>query len=432
MAAESLERTFFLLHSSSATARRSSAFHGVLTMSAIAWMDHTESDKRRMLAVIDLFREQDTVDELGMSAVWDAFADLLFPGTGTVQTGARYFLFVPWTFQVAEAQRVPAARAKAAVRRLEVKLIGSLLAGGSGQIGIIGSQAGGNLRRMPSAIYWSGLGRLGIRRFQGSAEQVFRSFDDLHRSAKHTTRDDDGELTEPALRLWDRHLPPVPEGFPDVPLRLELSVDEAEFLRDRIHDSAPDSLLNVLLDPTISLGRVDLPWHHPRLGRFPADVRLSLHHAQRFSEALHGAALLYNLLLARAKGVPEWTEHYEERLSRWSKSLSDQGTAHAGWDREQLWAMVGAARRVHPLAHRFVEDWCDLLTRDGFAIDGNKRAEALLTARERQLKGPLARIGNPRALDKWTGASGDRQYEFRWRSARRVLDDIRAGLLSGA
>lgn len=51
-------------------------------------MDHTESDKRRMLAVIDLFREQDTVDEFGMSAVWDAFADLLFPGTGTVQTGA--------------------------------------------------------------------------------------------------------------------------------------------------------------------------------------------------------------------------------------------------------------------------------------------------------------------------------------------------------
>jgi hypothetical protein len=83
-------------------------------------MDHTESDKRRMLAVIDLFREQDTIDELGLSAVWDAFADVLFPGTGTVQTRARYFLFVPWIFQAAEAQRVPSARARATVRRLEV------------------------------------------------------------------------------------------------------------------------------------------------------------------------------------------------------------------------------------------------------------------------------------------------------------------------
>ena len=34
-----------------------------------------------MLAVIDLFRNQDTVDELGMSAVWDAFADLISAGT---------------------------------------------------------------------------------------------------------------------------------------------------------------------------------------------------------------------------------------------------------------------------------------------------------------------------------------------------------------
>src|SRR5579863_4586568 len=125
-----------------------------------------ESDKRRMLAVIDLFREQDTIDELGLSAAWDAFADLLFPGTGTVQTRARYFLFVPWIFQLAEAQRVPSAKARATVRRLEVVLIGSLLAGGANQQGIIGSQAGAQLRRMPSAIYWSGLARLGIRRFQ--------------------------------------------------------------------------------------------------------------------------------------------------------------------------------------------------------------------------------------------------------------------------
>lgn len=58
-------------------------------MSAIAWLDHTEADKPRMLAVIDLFREQDTVDELGLSAVWDVFADLLFPGTGTECVATR-------------------------------------------------------------------------------------------------------------------------------------------------------------------------------------------------------------------------------------------------------------------------------------------------------------------------------------------------------
>ena len=41
-----------------------------------------------MLTIIDLFRERDTIDELGLQAIWDAFAELLFPGTGTVQTRA--------------------------------------------------------------------------------------------------------------------------------------------------------------------------------------------------------------------------------------------------------------------------------------------------------------------------------------------------------
>src|SRR5581483_3213170 len=126
--------------------------------------------------------------------------------------------------------------------------------------------------------------------------------------------------------------------------------------------------------------------------------------------------------------IPEWGHQYEERTAEWTAIMDAQGNAHAGWDRHHLWALVGQARRVHPFAHRFVEDWCDLLTRDGFEIAANGRARALVTARERQLKGPLARIGNPRALDQWTGASGDRQYEFRWRAARRILEDIRTAL----
>ncbi len=48
-------------------------------------------------------------------------------------------------------------------------------------------------------------------------------------------------------------------------------------------------------------------------------------------------------------------------------------------------AMHGAVRRVHPLAYRFVEDWCGLLAHEGFDIVDNPRAAALVGARERQL-----------------------------------------------
>jgi transcriptional regulator of met regulon len=39
-----------------------------------------------MLEVVDLFKEHDTRDELGIGAVLDAFTDQFFPGTTTIMT----------------------------------------------------------------------------------------------------------------------------------------------------------------------------------------------------------------------------------------------------------------------------------------------------------------------------------------------------------
>jgi hypothetical protein len=60
-----------------------------------SWVDFAEEDRREMAEVISLFRERDTRDELGIGVIRDALADLMFPGTSTIQTRARYFLFIP-------------------------------------------------------------------------------------------------------------------------------------------------------------------------------------------------------------------------------------------------------------------------------------------------------------------------------------------------
>src|SRR5712691_7430412 len=75
-------------------------------VSAFVWLDYSESERRKMLDVVDLFREHDTRDELGIGSVRDAFADMLFPGTSTIMTRARYFLLVAWTYQRLERLRV--------------------------------------------------------------------------------------------------------------------------------------------------------------------------------------------------------------------------------------------------------------------------------------------------------------------------------------
>ena len=81
-----------------------------MLQSSIAWVDFSEQDRRKMMEVVALFKQQDTRDELGLGSIRDAFAGLFFPGTTTLQTRARYFLFVPWLYHRYELRRVSSAK----------------------------------------------------------------------------------------------------------------------------------------------------------------------------------------------------------------------------------------------------------------------------------------------------------------------------------
>ena len=57
-------------------------------MTSFTWLDYSEHERRQAMDVIDLFGEDETRDELGLGTIRDGFADLLFPGTSTIQTRA--------------------------------------------------------------------------------------------------------------------------------------------------------------------------------------------------------------------------------------------------------------------------------------------------------------------------------------------------------
>ncbi len=100
-------------------------------MSTFTWLDYFEHERRQAMEVIDLFGEDETRDELGLGTIRDAFADLLFPGTSTIQTRARYFLFVPWAFRDLERRRRTAsAQCADRARAIQGKLRDALIAGG--------------------------------------------------------------------------------------------------------------------------------------------------------------------------------------------------------------------------------------------------------------------------------------------------------------
>src|SRR5512146_934360 len=98
--------------------------------STFGWLDTDSEQRRKMLEVVELFKEEGTVDELGIGSIRDALADSLFPGTSVLHTRLRYVLFIPWLMQQAAARKSSAAEMSAEFRALEYRLIGSLLAGG--------------------------------------------------------------------------------------------------------------------------------------------------------------------------------------------------------------------------------------------------------------------------------------------------------------
>ena len=117
-------------------------------MSTFTWIDHSEKQRRQILEAIDLFREKDTRDELGLAGIRDTFSDMLFPGTGALQTRARYFFFVPWMYlELRGRSRLVRPRSRRRGRAFEIGLIDGWRT--PGPAGTIGIHARASLQRIP-------------------------------------------------------------------------------------------------------------------------------------------------------------------------------------------------------------------------------------------------------------------------------------------
>lgn len=398
--------------------------------STFTWLDYSEHERRKMLDVIELFGERTTRDELGIGGIRDAFADLLFPGTSTIQTRAKYFLFVPWIYLILEGKQTPAASITSRARKLETELITALKA--ADEAGVIGGRAKENLQRLPSSIYWQGLYSWGIRLFVGSQQEYHRSLDvfyarrNAHRASR---RDFDGESQGEAGRAsWHSGLPDIPADFPSV-ATFTLRRAEAEYLRERILSHCDKSLLAVLVRERINVEAIEFAWDLDE--PLSAELTSQIEHGRNFSEAILGAQLLYNLMLAERRGLTEKITDYQNRLHLWWETIKERAQALREWDRRRFWQIVRQSNpRIPHRASAFVTAWLDLAVHasDLNQVIESHQARELIEQREVQLKHGLARLRNQRALELWPGAAGDEQLDLRWTSAQRIVQDIINGL----
>ena len=252
--------------------------------STLSWLDSSEHERRTVLELVSALNEPGTLDELGIGSIRDTISDELFPGTSTIQTRARYFLFVPWIMQMVEASSTSNPSNQA--RRVQLQLCNALVRSHGSDPGVIGRQAGAALQRWPLDIYWLGMARWGIRSYPGSISSYFEtlrrpsSWHMVGRALEEPVEGRRDEAFEGVPGNW-ASLPGRPPGFPEE-ASFTLTAEEGRYLRERVVLSNPQSYLAHVLQT----GRAEesmtpeFPWDHPAAETAPESVRAWLNDAQ--------------------------------------------------------------------------------------------------------------------------------------------------------
>lgn len=161
-----------------------------------------------------------------------------------------------------------------------------------------------------------------------------------------------------------------------------------------------------------------------------------LEHARLFSLAVHGASLLYNLMIAERYVKAGHTRienpvgRYRDLLQEWAQECEANDGELSAWDRGAFWDFILAMNpQVRPVTRKFLSTWFDRVCRlEIHQAADDEALRQLVADRESAQKGSQSRLANPRLLAAWSGQSGTRRLTYRWDQANRIIQDLHDGL----
>ena len=405
-----------------------------VSSSTLSWLDSSEHERRTVLDLVSALNEPGTLDELGIGSIRDTFSDELFPGTSTIQTRARYFLFVPWIMQMVEASSTSNHANHA--RWLQLQLCNALVKSHGSDPGVIGREAGAALQRWPDDIYWLGMAKWGIRKYPGSISSYLEtlrrpsSWNIIGQALEEPVEGRRDEASEGVAGNW-ANLPSRPADFPWT-ASFALTEEEGRFLRERVVLSHRQSYLAHILRHGWAGESMtgEFPWDHPAAETAPASVRAWLNDAQLFSLVHQGGVLLYDLMLAELLDDEAGRKEFFDRLASWSDAIAAVGRELDDWDRASMWRrLLEANPRLRPRTREFADRWFEVVsTRGSGPTHDLPEARRMVQERERALKGARARLTYAEARDRRRGYPFAGRLEYRWTQVRRITADILSAL----
>ncbi len=386
----------------------------------LGWIDFSKDERNKVLNVIHLLDEPGAVDELGIGAIRDAFADYFFPGTSTVQTRAKYFLIVPYVLMEAGSGKY-GSDLNTILRRIdnEERNCRDILIKTSND-GVIGSLVPKSwVLRKPSNIYWNGIKKIGIFREDLSVkEYVYQSI--LQRNLKqykiYGNRNEDAEENEKddvdagditAIQFWS--LGDTYHSDWRDNLTIELLPEEAAFLKTQIITSQRNSLFAFILKNNIDLER------YGSFGALTEDIKDSVDDKLRYMMEL---ANDFNNLVSIITTRYNWivfggaNDNAQKNWALYSKDLRHRSEV----DLQAVFNKLGVNNNKLKIFLLRIQEAVkegdivtvdDLIIKREIALKGTKRAK---TNRVGEFKG-----------QNWIGID---RLDYRYTPTKRIIRDI--------
>ncbi|GGE69765.1 hypothetical protein GCM10011533_22650 [Streptosporangium jomthongense] len=406
-------------------------------MSSIGWVDFSSTDREKVSQVLAMLQESGTLDELGIGQIRDAFADLLFPGFSTIQTRAKYFITVPRIIRDymeldARTQRRTSLRDYLESQENEVAKV-LVERHGSAESGIIGAEmveSKQGVARKPSSVYWNGLRQFGVVNTAKSLAEFSREINQAQSASRASGHEDDD--SDAMSHRSVVHLDVFESGWME-DLTIHLSESEARFLIDKLtHTPAiRNSVVSQFLihglaseldeDTATSLTFPEVvAWTKGR-----AEVSLQCRHtlelANEFSDAIYGAHIRFNALIARKSGNDELLAEHEELFSEWLEEIRDRNLFSASSVDDWLQAATAGGARINLNSREFLRQWHEAI----FQNQPVSSLDRLVESRAKRNKGRRSTLfKSPGFAPEWQGMS---RLSYRWDTARTIMADIVQG-----
>lgn len=394
----------------------------------IGWIDFSKKERNKVISVLDLLSENSTLDELGIATIRDGFSDLFFPGTSTVQTRAKYFFIV--TYALRDLERSGETDVNdflEILNAIERECAERFIENNSGETGVIGSRSlasGHWVKRTPADIYWSGLrqynifhgGRLSLSEYVRAVCEINAKKRNLielgNRNDKAEENDTDdadaGDIR--SMHFWN--IPTYDDEWFDK-LKIELTKEEAKFLKERIINSCGESIFaHALKNNLWEIMECDSFENLKDMIRlFPKQIQKDYRLAKDFSEFNYVLRIIYNIVLSDEKN-----EEANEALDNYRSEMKNI----ANIDLEAVFACTDAWK--NPMMCKF------LLTAKSEMLDENiSGLKKIVENREVFLKGSgRARCAHPGEFDN-TEWFGGYKLNYRFDNAIKIMNDIYTG-----